>query len=138
MPIALRPGGTWWYTLQGDRELPDPRPQFELLHLTGHQQIDLAEELDGLSLAGDGGEAVRKAFEKLGDLLIAWRDVVDVQGKQVAFAGTRADDLLTYSEALELCYAAFGGSMTEDDRKNSESRPVSGPVAGAGEPDAEG
>ena len=136
MPIAIKPGGTWWYTLRCDRDEADP-PRFELKYLTGREQLDLADKLDAIGEA-DGEkppssrQGVEDAFRALDGVCVGWKGLTGRQGVAINPDVLDADlrDAIGYAEALELAYAAFHG-MTEHDRKNSGSRSASGPAAGA-------
>jgi hypothetical protein len=102
----------------------EPRPAFYVKHMSGKRYRDLVSWLE--EFRDSKGIAVHDmVFVKAKELLVGWRNVVHPDtGELATFDGSLVDEVLDFSEALQVIYTAISGNrLSEDDRKKLESQP---------------
>jgi len=123
MPLATNPKATFEVVLDGDRELrEDERPAFTYRHLTGLQQIELAEIMDSLENSPSGRNAIERIFEAAAIGLVGWRNVRDEQAAPVSFDAKKLIRIMGFGEAMELARKVFLAQLVSaEDKKKLDS-----------------
>jgi len=159
MPIPLSPNDTFDLVLRGDRTLdeqgkptkeqPADAPIFVFRCLSGRDQRKLAAMIDEIEHPDTAAGVIDKTFATLRFVLAGWRNLRDRDDREIPYDPAEADTVLTYHEAQELIYRAWGwapdvnfyGSPSNTASNGSASKDSAAPVppaadspAAAGQP----
>lgn len=118
MPLSLNPNATVPVSLDSDKQLPEPRPEFLCRFLTCAQQADMLGKLDDAFCERDMIARRPKLREALLVSVTGWRNMGDRSSDP-----QNIDALLTEDEMFELGYAALTAiRLAEQDKKKSASQ----------------
>ncbi|HUX00914.1 MAG TPA: hypothetical protein VMY35_08030 [Phycisphaerae bacterium] len=140
MPIALEAGETFKYVLRGDRNKPaESRPAFIFEYVTARQARAIARPLHELEKSDKTGtsEAFDALFKAIRANLVGWENMRGRDGKDIPFAASELDAIVTLPEAWELYYGAHAGQRLDASEKNVSASPsdisseISAPAAPA-------
>lgn len=129
MPIPLSPSDTYELVLRGDQrtgddgeplpadQQPADLPTFAFRVLNGREQRVMAGMMDEVEEMDDAPSVIDKWFEILRFVLAGWRNLRDPRNgdRDVPYDAAKLEDVLTFQEARELVYRAFGHAPTADD-----------------------
>ena len=122
MPLATNPKAICELVLKSDEDKPsDEQPKFHYHYLTGLQQLDLAEKLDGLETSGLGTVALKKIFDAARTELVGWTNIYNKQREAVEFDPNKLEEIIGMSEASELAYKLLAQMPTVKDKKKLDS-----------------
>lgn len=126
MPIAIDPSSRIPVVLESDEGKENP-PTFYVRPLTMREtrNADTLDQRMREANAGDGDPyAVLVAGVRVA--LVGWANINGLDGKPITFDLEKIEDVLTIEECFELMRKIVrAGSLSKEDKKKSESQPLS-------------
>lgn len=122
-PLPTNPKAIFKVVLESDAGLPKSKqPTFSYRYLTGHQQMELADEMDALEQETSGRSAFEKVFTSAAAGLISWTNISDDNGKAIPFDASKLSHVIGLTEAHELIQKLLSQSLSIQVKKKSVSR----------------
>jgi hypothetical protein len=126
MPRSLEPNSRIVFVLECDKDKsPQPRAFGRTLSISGSRKLMSA--MGSLQKAGSLEDKLDTAIDAAMSVLTGWENMIDPDTQQpIAFSREALGDVYTIEELTEILSIAAGdGRLTADERKKSESQPLS-------------
>ena len=122
MPLALDPNQTCMIVLESDQDKPKAdQPYFTYRFLTGRQCFQINDALDKIESVKDS-EVFKTIYSSAATGLVGWGNMIaPATGAEIAFDAEKLDDIVSISEALELCKTITQQFLSRADKKKLNS-----------------
>jgi len=120
MPVALDPNEKYSYVLSTDRACGEHAPTLVFHFPTCREQARIAELFDAAEKTQTVRESLTLRCDAVRMILVDWRNLVDRQGKPIAYDPETLEDVLSDNDLTELQARLLREmSMAEWDKKKS-------------------
>jgi hypothetical protein len=126
MPRSLEPNSRIVFVLECDKDkTPQPRAFGRTLSISGSRKLIAA--MGALQQVGTLEGKLETAIDAAMSVLTGWENMIDPDTQEsIAFSREALGDVYTIEELSEILSIAAGdGRLTADERKKSESQPLS-------------